>query len=68
MQEKDQYIVELPTGDVIWITLDEKRMLSDYGYIFYDSIKNYWWFKTSRRFDIEHVLNFERKMAKIYKS
>lgn len=55
-----QYIVEVPTGEIIWVTKYEMRVLSDYSMIRYESIKNYWWFYRNKRSEIEKLLKYER--------
>jgi len=44
---KDQYVVEEPSGEIIWVTKREMRLLSDYSMIRYIPSKNIWVFYTS---------------------
>ena len=56
-----EYIVEHPTGEVIYISKREKILLSDYGYIRYEAIKNIYLFRSNKRQVIDEILHYERK-------
>ena len=56
----NHYIVERPSGELIWLSKSEMRVLSDYSLIRYDSAKNYWWFTENKRTGIETLLKYER--------
>lgn len=63
MGNRVQYIVEVPSGEVIWVSYGEKSSLISYNMIKYDQPKGYWFFHQSKRNNIENILKYERVMA-----
>jgi hypothetical protein len=60
-KDNREYIVEHPTGEVIYVSKKEKILLSDYGYIRYEAIKNIYLFRSNKRQMIDETLYYERK-------
>ena len=63
MGKRIQYIVEIPSGEIIWVSYSEKSMLIAYNMLNYDSLKAYWFFHQSKRQAIDDLLKYERKMV-----
>jgi hypothetical protein len=61
MEILDQYIVEVPSGEIMWVTKAEKRMLSDFQLIKYESGKNFWYFISQKKTNIKNVLEHQRR-------
>jgi len=63
MQKFTEYIVEVPTGEVIWITRSIRNILLSYNMISYDVNKKYYFFNQIRRKEIENIINYETMMV-----
>jgi hypothetical protein len=63
MGDRVQYIVEVPSGEILWLTYSEKSMLISYNMLNYDSFKGYWFFHVQKRKAIDEILKYERKMV-----
>lgn len=63
MDQRADYIVEIPSGEIIWINKYEKRVLSDHSLIRYEAIKNIWLFRSNKRKEIEEILRQERYLS-----
>jgi len=63
MAKKDCYIVEVPSGEIIWVTYGEKNMLIAYNMLSYSKPKGYWFFHEIKRKTIDDLLKYERKMV-----
>lgn len=62
IMNRDEYIVEVPTGDIIWISYHEKNMLLAYNMLGYQKGEDYWFFHNIKRKNIENILEYNRKM------
>ena len=60
---RDEYIVEVPTGDIIWISYSEKNILLAYNLLGYQKGDNYWFFHNLKRKDIQRIIDYERLIA-----
>jgi len=63
MGRKPEYIVEVPSGDVIWISYNEKNMLCAYNFLSYDLKKDFFFFHYGKRKEIDEILDYERKLV-----
>lgn len=58
-----EYIVEVPSGEVIWITRSVRNILLSYNMISYDVNKKYYFFNQIKRKEIENIINYETMMV-----
>jgi hypothetical protein len=63
MLKLTEYIVEVPSGEIIWITKSVKNILLSYNMINYDVNKKFYFFNSIKRRDIDNIINYETMMV-----
>lgn len=63
MSKKTEYIVDISTGEVIWISRGVKAVLLAYYMLGYDSKRCFYFFTSYRKREIMEIINYESTMV-----
>jgi hypothetical protein len=63
MEKKTEYIVDIHTGEVIWLTKGLKTMLICYCMVGYDIERKFYFFTESQRKDVLQLIAYESTMV-----
>lgn len=63
MEKLREYIVDIESGEVIWISYNVKNILSAYNLIGYDVKRKFLFFSHSKRKEIIEIIKYESKIV-----
>jgi hypothetical protein len=63
MGKKSEYIVDMQSGEVIWISRSVKSILLAYCMLGYDVKRKFYFFSHYRRKEILEIINYESQMV-----
>lgn len=63
MKKEKEYIVDIITGEVIWVSYSTKNILLAYNYLGFDTKRKIYFFNTKNREKIMNVIRYEDTMV-----